>query len=314
MTAAVLTPEPIPALPPVDDQRPVLVILNPAAGRGRARAARDRIRGWLATNGVPNEWRESERPGHSAEIAARATRRDHSRVLVVGGDGTIADVVPALVGRIDSPPLAVIPAGTGNDTAKTLGVERLGLERSLEVAIGGREIRLDAGTVNGRLFVNGFGAGLDGAVAASSRRVPFVRGFLPYLVGLGLTLPGWKAFRFDAELDGEALTGGATLVTFANGKVCGGGFRLTPLAEADDGMMDACIVGAHGRAAILYHLPKAFTGRHVGEPTTTYRQVRRVTIEFSRLIQGHVDGNLLEPLRRADLEVLPAALPAVSAL
>ncbi len=302
-----------PESPPAIDDAPLLVILNPAAGRGRASTAGPLLRELLRRAGREYEWKETTKPGEAADMAARATRASHSRILLVGGDGTIADVAPALVGRDDAPPLALIPAGTGNDTAKTLGVFKIGIERALRNAFGGQEIRLDAGRVNGRIFVNGFGAGLDGAVAAQAGRVPWIKGISTYLIAFALTLPGWKAFHYEAELDGVAHSGAATFVAFANGRVCGGGFLLTPLADPCDGRMDACIAGGHSRLAILYHLPKAIFGHHVSDPSTIYRTLRHVSIRFSRPLDGHVDGNTMPGIDRAEVEILPGALAAIAA-
>jgi YegS/Rv2252/BmrU family lipid kinase len=299
--------------PLVNSTLPLLVILNPAAGRGRARSLRDRLRRALLRRRIAHDWQETLAPGHAAHLAGSSSRDSHSRVLIVGGDGTISDVAPSLAGRSDAPPMALIPGGTGNDTAKTLGVAGLDFDASLRIGLEGREIRLDAGRMNDTIFVNGFGAGLDGSVVAAARRVPWIRGIAPYLIGLGMTLPAWHPFRFQAQLDEETIEGEATLVTFANGKICGGGFRLTPLAIPDDGMIDACIVGPHGRLAILHQLPKAIAGRHLAVAGTTYRQVRRVSITFSRPIDAHVDGNLIRSIDRAEVVVLPGAIAAISA-
>jgi len=300
---------------PVRDQSllPCLVVLNPAAGRGRANKIREGLRRRLESAKVSHDWCETTAPGHASELALRATRNTHSRILLVGGDGTVADLAPALVDRPEAPPLALIPGGTGNDIAKTLGLSGLTLDQQLSIALEGREKSLDAGRVNGLIFINGFGAGLDGAVAARSRQVPFITGIATYLAAFAMTLPGWKPFRYSADLDGEKLEGEATLVTFANGRICGGGFLLTPRADPADGLVDGCIVGAHGRLAILYHLPKAIAGHHVREPGTIYRQVRRIGIEFDRPLAGHIDGNLMPGIRRADIEVLPGAIRAMTA-
>jgi len=232
---------------------------------------------------------------------------------VVGGDGTLADLVPGVLARADAPPLALIPAGTGNDVAKTLGVHRAGPEAALGLALGdgGEEIRLDAGRIDGRAFLNGFGVGIDGAVAESAERVPLRLGIATYLIGLAAVLPSWKPFGYRIEIDDEVTTGEATLIAVAHGQVCGGGFRLTPRADPTDGKLDVCLIGPFGRLRLLAKLPLALSGRHLDEPETTYCQARKVRLELERELVAHIDGNLLHGLRDITIETIPAAVRAI---
>lgn len=293
-------------------QRHVVVVYNPAAGRGRAIAEERAIRKQLQRDLVSFDWMETEGPGHAGELVRGIVAPEVDRILLVGGDGTLSDVLPGLVGRDDAPPLAVIPAGTGNDAARTLGTLHLSVEQAIRVAMERRQVRLDVGRIGDRLFLNGFGAGIDGEVAARSVSVRWARGMVPYLVAAALTIPRWKPFEFEATLDGEAVSGRGTLVTVSNSKTCGGGFRLTPHADPKDGLLDACIVGGLGRLRILRQLPRAMRGTHTNDPCVTYRQVRRAEIRFSRPVAAHVDGNLISGLEHAVLEVLPGALVMVS--
>ena len=293
-------------------QRHVVVVFNPAAGRGRAVAEAAAIRKQLSRELVSFDWHETEGPGHAAEIVRPIRQSDADRILLVGGDGTLSDLLPGLVGRDDAPPLAIIPAGTGNDAARTLGTFDLSVGDSIRVAMERQKVALDVGRIGDRLFLNGFGAGIDGAVAARSQSIRFLRGMAPYLVAAALTIPRWKPFGFEVELDGEKLSGPGTLVAFSNSRTCGGGIKLTPRANPRDGLLDACIVGGKGAFQLLTQLPRAVAGTHVDDPSVTYRQIRRAHIRFDRPLTAHVDGNLIHGLTEARLEVLPGALVAVS--
>ncbi len=276
-------------------QQRIVFIANPAAGKGRAGRQGRHVRARVESAGVRGEWLRTEAPGHGTALAERSAREGASAVVAVGGDGTVNEVVAGLmrVPREERPLLGVLPAGTGCDYARLLGLRRWDIADAAAVLREGRVRTLDAGDVNGRFFANGVGLGFDGEVAADAAKFRLIRGFAAYLTSVFRVLKTWKNFRLLADVDGEILDGPAILAAVTIGPASGGGFYLTPGAKPDDGLFDVCRLGDFGKLEALRHLPKALDGSHVHLAKTTIRRGRSVTLSADRPLTAHVDGNVL---------------------
>ncbi|HWP99346.1 MAG TPA: diacylglycerol kinase family protein, partial [Vicinamibacterales bacterium] len=225
-------------------------------------------------------------------------------VIAWGGDGTVNEAAQALAHSVTA--LGLVPAGSGNGFAVELGIPRQPA-RALRGAVSWPPRRIDAGRLDGRFFVNIAGAGFDGLVArrfqAHGRR-----GALPYLtIGLAAGL-GYRPRRYRVELDGTVLEGRALLVACANGRQYGNGAAIAPRACFADGLLDVVFVDSRPFVVDLLRLPFLFlraADRVFGVRT---RRARRVSIEADEPVDLHVDGEPVEPARRAAVEVLPGAL------
>ncbi|MGE5346173.1 MAG: diacylglycerol/lipid kinase family protein [Acidithiobacillales bacterium] len=273
----------------------IVFIANPAAGKGREGRQGQRVRAGVESAGVHGEWIRTEAPGHGTAIAEQSAREGASAVVAVGGDGTVNEVVAGLmrVPREERPLLGVIPAGTGCDYARVLGLRRWDIADAAAVFGEGKVRTLDAGDVNGRFFANGVGLGFDGEVAADAAKFRLIRGFAAYLTSVFRVLRTWKNFRLLADVDGEVLDGPAILAAVTIGPASGGGFYLTPDAKPDDGLFDVCRLGDFSKLEALRHLPKALDGSHVRLAKTTIRRGRSVTLSSDRPLTAHVDGNFV---------------------
>jgi YegS/Rv2252/BmrU family lipid kinase len=308
--------------------RSVAVILNPTAGNRRAGRARLQLQQALEASGVAFEIFTTERPNHASTLARRAAAR-FDAVLAGGGDGTVQEVATGLLDAGETP-LGILPLGTGNDFAKLLGVPKRPAD-AIPALLDAEVIPVDAGAVQWRdatapqrvheaIFINAVGVGFDALVAAEVDRLKLFRGISGYVAGV------WKALRLweqpEAEVrrafvpagveeDEEAplYQGPFFLAAVSNGVSVGGGFRLTPNARIDDGLLDLCLVeGPLSFARIVTLLPKAVAGRHLGEPEVTVERVERLALRLSAGVPIHVDGEVLtRSAVDVEVEVRPGA-------
>jgi diacylglycerol kinase (ATP) len=224
-------------------------------------------------------------PGHATALARKACADGFTHLLAVGGDGTAHETVNG----IDRPDVALglVPAGTGNDFARSAGLPFqplaavAGLERD-------RRRSVDLGLCNGRRFLNVAGAGFDAEVARLINEGPRrSRGALPY-VATAISL----AFRYRSaslrlDLDGETLVQSCLLVAFGNAAAYGGGMRICPRAALDDGLLDVCVVGGIGTGHILRLLPAVFLGRHLRDRAVSYRHARSIDVAGPAAVAVH---------------------------
>ena len=280
----------------------IAFVLNPAAGNGAAARRRPALDAAIAASGLDAEVHVSQGLG-DVEALARRLAQSADAVVAVGGDGTIHDAVNALAGT--GTLFGVVPVGTGNDFAQAIGmptridaaVEALATSavRVLDV---GRVRWTDAGRPDDerrvRVFANAVGIGFDAASAAQASRSKWLGGRSAYAAAVVQTLWSWRRPGPDAEVTvGGAVVfrGPLFLVEVGNGQAVGGGFRLTPEARLDDGLLDVCVVRHARPRRVLRILPTAFTGGHVRFPEVEMHRTAGVSVRvLGGALPVHADG------------------------
>jgi diacylglycerol kinase (ATP) len=290
-----------------------LVLFNPAANRGDMVAHRAVIRSRLAQEHV--EYIETSGPGEARERSKQAAV-DGRAIIVVGGDGTVNEVVNGILASGRRVPLGIVPAGSGNDFAyNTLRLPRNALE-ALEHALHGNVIEVDAGIVNGQYFVNSFSVGLDADIAATAnqlRKFPFMSGSrLYYTSSLWQLLFGyhrcpWLTFRLDNDGHEQVEEKQHVLLAVTNGPAYGAGFRINPTADHTDGLFDVCAIAHAPLLRALKLLPVVQRGEHGTEPEVTFYRAKTVHIKSRRPVMMEVDGETSRATS-FDAHILPAAL------
>lgn len=289
----------------------VLVLANPAAGSGRSRRLGSRAVALLESHGLATETVVSRGAGHLAETAAAAAARGRTRLVAIGGDGTLSEVARGLLsipGAVTA--LGIVPLGTGNDFVKSAGLPRDWRAACRRLAGGCTPRRIDAGRVNGRWFINGVGFGFDAAIARATLRYKWMPGPLGYGTGLLAALRAGVGrpvctVRWDGGEDRRAVT----LVAACNGQYAGGLFRLAPRAELDDGRLDVVWADALSRLQVLRHAPRVIRGTHEALPIAHLARTRRLRIESDRPLPAQADGELLgDDLARLDIELSAGVL------
>lgn len=298
---------------PTPSAAQTLVILNPAANRGRMEAYRKVIRPKVAAEGA--DYVETRRKGEATELARHAAEAQRP-VIVVGGDGSINEVVNGLLAVPQRVPFGIVAAGSGNDYAwNTLNLPRT-LPEAVERAFHGNLIDADGGVANGRYFANSFSVGLDADVAVAAegmKKLPFMRGPVLYYASSlkQLFFAYRKCPTLTVVLDGQPLDGKAqtrhVIVAITNGPTYGGGFRVNPTANFTDGQLDVCSIRYMPRFRALNLLPVMKKGQHAGEPEVTFFQAKTIHIECAKGVNAQMDGETLRDTS-FDVQVLPGAL------
>lgn len=304
---------------------PIALIANPAAQNGRgawtAVEAASRLSARVGDQGF--YLLLTERPGHATELAAELPP-ETAAAIALGGDGLVNEVACGLMkrGRADRPPLAVIPAGSGNDYAATLGMAA-SLPRAIDQILEFRTGPADIGQVNDRYFVETLSFGLDAAIALDTierRKRTGKQGKALYLAsGIDQLLHHRDTFHATAVLDGgRRIEGPVHQFAVQLGPTYGGGFLICPEADPTDGFFDICYADAPmNLLEATYKFMRAKEGRHTRFKDLHFERAETIDISFDRRPPCQIDGEPLVAdsyritMEPRALEVLCAASPLI---
>lgn len=281
--------------------------MNPAAGRGKV----GRLSGAIlkaAREGGAKAFL-TEGPGHATALAQSAP--EGARVVAVGGDGTVHEVLRGLAGT--EKVLGVVPIGSGNDFARMLGLRGLAWPEALALALSAPEEAIDLGVVNGEPFGASLGIGFDALVAKKAFAAPpFLRGMPRYLYALFGVLKDLRLPEGRVQVDGEEVYQGPLLLLAAmNGPMYGGGIPIAPMADPRDGLLSLVLARSFTRPGVVLILPRLLLGRHLSHPQVGTYAGRRLEVAFSAPVPAHADGELLPEARVYRAEVRPLGLRVV---
>ena len=301
----------------------IALIANPAAQNGRgawaAVEAASLLRARVGDEGF--QLLLTERPRHATALAA-SLDPSAGTVVALGGDGLISEVAAGLMERpVDErPALGVIPVGSGNDYAASLGVPT-SIGRAIDCVLVGRTAVVDVGRVNGRYFVETLSFGLDAAIALDTveRRVRTGRtGTRLYLESaVDQLFRHLSIYDFTARLTGgdaaaaRTVSAAAYLLAVQIGPTYGGHFRICPGAELDDGLLDLCYATPHlGPWKALAVLLAAKGGRHTGNRHIHLDRASRLVLDFAEEPPGQIDGEKIEGTH-FEIDCIPRALTVI---
>lgn len=285
------------------------LIANPTAGRGRTRQYLPLIE--EAFRSSSHEYRLSltEAPGHATELAREAVRAGYERIVAIGGDGTMNEVLNGVAETAAA--LGVIPSGTGNDLARSLGIP-LDLKAATRVALDPLVRRIDLGKERGAYFavLAGLGFAADVIHHTNTHRGP-LRGQLAIAASVVATVAALTPKPLHVTIDGVSYDGPTEAVFVMNTRFCGGGLMVAPDAKEDDGLFDIVLMRDFTRMELLKILPKVYSGRHVGHPKVEFYRGRTVKIASAWPLVKMVDGNTYgeTPL---EAEIVPGALAVLA--
>jgi diacylglycerol kinase (ATP) len=250
----------------------------------------------------------SEFPGHLAQVAGEA--RD-SLLVVVGGDGTVNEVVNGVVGT--EAEVAILPSGTGEDFGSTHGIPGR-FDDAVRVALAGDTRLIDVGRVElaggtSRLFANVGSAGMSGAVARRANAITkALGGRATFFYALTREFLAWQNTQVEVELDGGVRREGRMHdVIVANGRYHGGGMKLAPDARQDDGLFEVVTIGDVSKLDFITTAPKLYSGRYLSHPKVELLRSSTVAIDAAEPLPLEVDG---EPIGTtpARFTIVPSAL------
>ena len=290
------------------------VIINPCAGAGRGREYLEAIRSLTEQYG--GRLQVSKSPGHAVYLARKCAEKHTPLVFAAGGDDTVREVLLGLP-RNNAQRLGIIPVGTFNNFATSLGIPEDPIS-ALQETLLGRSCMIDLGKVeNGPYFIESVGIGLDSDAwsrAPKQEPIGMARWFTGIRVGF-CALSAYLPKHLSITIDGKALDIHDVMqVIIANSRCFGARWQIAPRASLDDGLLDVCIVPLMSKAKFLSALPLFFYGKQLDYlPSLRYYQCRKITVRSKKPAQARVDGLLANTLPitiRAIAQALPMRLPA----
>lgn len=289
----------------------VVVAINPQASFGHKREVGPRVVERL--RGAGHTVIDIVQP--NIELLRRETIRaveaKPDALIVVGGDGMVS-LGTNIVAQTELP-LGIVPSGTGNDLATGLGVPVGDVEAAIDLVLAAlrRPARvIDAGLIrHGELttwFACVLSAGFDAVVNERANLMTRPRGKSRYIFALLRELATLKPLDYEIEADGQVSKRKALLISVANNVSLGGGMRIVPHAELDDGYLDLFVVAPMSRLAFLRVFPKVFSGTHTALPQVSFTRVRSVKLDAPDVI-AYADGERVGPLP-VEISLVPGAL------
>ena len=288
---------------------PVYVVFNPHSGKGRGAQFVAPVLEALAP-AKRLEHGLTQGPGDEARLAEDAIRRGFRRIVAVGGDGTWGNVGNAILRTGVPAALGLVPGGTGCDLAKTLGIPPRDVGACCRIVLDGATRTIDVGRVEDKHFLNIAGFGYDVAVLEDSWSVAYLEGGALYLYCALRQLASYRGFSLEGEVDGRPLgKRDMLMVIVANARIFGGGFRVAPHADLEDGKLEAVAFGNMGFSGRVSALVRLLRGTHLRHPRVTAVSASRLVYRFPAPPAYETDGEWNQA-RSAEVvvEAVPKAL------
>ncbi len=303
--------------------RKVKLILNPMADMGRAWKTANDLRPIAQEFKGELTWSGTVYPTHAIELAKQAAEEGYDMVVAMGGDGTAHEVMNGLmqVPAEKRPIMGVVPIGSGNDFAYSIGITQKSSRALAHVLKAENILPVDVGMLtdeNGRkeYFDNTLGIGFDAVVTIRSHKLPIVKGFLMYLTAVIQTIVlNHNPANMRIKTESEEMATSALMVTLCNGPREGGGFMIAPEAKNNDGKLEYAIVTKVSRATMFRLVPEFMNGTH-----PRFKQIRMGSFKTMELASDlplyiHADGEIFTSfgsnLKKIKVEILPNALQVV---
>ena len=289
------------------------LIINPAASRGGIRAKIPRLLEIFRALGI-SDVSQTTAAGEEETLTLRALDRGVTLIVAVGGDGTCSRIADVIVRTGSGCNLAVVPGGTGNDFATTLGVEKFRPDDIAQLVARGQETLIDVGHVDGHYFLNSCGFGFDPSVLEASNQVRFLKGDAVYIYSALRQLFTYRGTEVGVTGAAGVKRGAMLMVTVSNGRWLGGAFNIAPHASVLDGRLDACFFSdakVIQRAKVFF---SALRGKHLGLPSVQSASVEEITLSFASPPAMEVDGELrVARSKIVELRCVPRALSVIAA-
>jgi diacylglycerol kinase (ATP) len=287
--------------------------VNPVAGRGSAAAVAAKAVRQFPELEISDVFFTAAR-GDEAKLTEAALSRGDGTIIVIGGDGTCSRVAQTIIEHHSDCKLAVIPCGTGNDFAKSLGVADYAPEQIAALVARNDAARIDVGRADGHFFINSCGFGFDASVLEATQKVRFLKGDALYISSALAQLFSYRGL--DVTIDGALRAKGKNLLmaVASNGRSLGGAFRIAPTASVTDGKLDFCLIADSNVLGRIRIFAGALRGTHLTLPGVTSIKGESLSLTFADKPAMEMDGELRRATSRTvKIECVPRALAVVAA-
>lgn len=274
--------------------RKLLLMVNPAAGFGKGAKIVGEVEKFLRTHQLPYESFFTKKGQNAKVIVKRRLDESFTDLVVIGGDGTLNDAING-IGDNKQVVVNIISTGTGNDFIKSVEIGNNFIQQ-LDTLLYGVEKTIDLGVCNDRLFHNGVGLGFDGQIVADMKqkgRPWLLWGYGAYLYRVLRILSSYQEKELSFAIDGKQFKKKVLLLTIANGTTFGGGFKLTPDAKVDDGLLEVCLIEKLMPWNRFMNLGKLGSGKHGKLSEVTFYKASEVSIAPDKKQWMHIDGELM---------------------
>jgi len=272
-----------------------LFVFNPHAGKGKAARKLSVICKQLDNHCILYDMVVTSRARHATLITREYINKGCRKIIAVGGDGTINEVISGIVssGRTEEIVLGIIPLGGGNDFVKNFAISA-DIKTSIKDLIREKTKKVNIAKFAEYYFINSFGIGFDAQVARYALGMRYVNGILRYLLAVLRALLSKKSFSLEIEIDGKTFIKKVLLVSVGNGKYIGGGFKLTPDADPTDEYLDVCIIEDISIFRIFSLLPSAIKGNHTKEREVYLSKGSKIRFKPEKSMDIYFDGEIPE--------------------
>ncbi|MFZ9342717.1 MAG: diacylglycerol/lipid kinase family protein [Candidatus Nanopelagicaceae bacterium] len=271
-----------------------LLLINPKSGNGRGNRVGKLVKQELKTLGIEYIDVSADSALGSQENLKSKLKESQkfNGLFLIGGDGTVNLAVQELVGSDLG--LALIPAGTGNDFARTLNLKLKNPEQLIKHYLSSRPSLIDVGKVGEKYFVDVLSTGFDSMVNERANAMKRIKGRAKYNVSILMVLSTFKPKNYRFSIDGFSFESKAMLIAVSNGICYGGGMKVTPDAKIDDGLFDILILSPVSKFEFLKVFPKVFSGTHTTHPAVKISRGKSVEIDSDAV--AYADGERVGPL------------------
>ncbi|MFM7499168.1 MAG: diacylglycerol/lipid kinase family protein [Actinomycetota bacterium] len=272
-----------------------LIIANPTSGQGRGAKALLETLEFLEFLGAKYKVIATDSLTESLTELKRMNLVDFQRLLVIGGDGMMHHVLNAVadINGLSEIPLGLIPAGTGNDFARALGLELKRPIKNIDRFFSQNPSSVDIGVVNGRRFGAICSTGFDSLVNERANRMSWPKGKRKYDLAMVQELPRFKPRTYLVDVDGESFETQAMLIAVGNGSSYGGGMKVCPDASIYDGLLDVMILHPVPKGEFLRIFPKVYSGTHISHPQVEIIRGKMIRVVGDAIT--YADGERISP-------------------
>jgi diacylglycerol kinase (ATP) len=281
------------------------LVINPVAGQGKGTTVGTYVAGWLSQRKIAYTIVTGNSSVALVDHLSSFIEKfpDSKGVIAVGGDGLLHTIMQRLVPL--QIPLAMIPAGTGNDFVRTLGWKIDSLDSLLQAITTQEPTSVDLGLVDGEWFGAILSTGFDSVVNEKANTMKWPKGPMKYNAAIALELPRFQARHYEITLDNRKISTEAMLIAVSNGRSYGGGMLVCPNANVVDGLFDVMVLYPVSKIEFMKVFPRVFAGTHITHPAVEIVRSRNVRIESKAV--AYADGERIGQLP-ISAECIPGAL------
>ena len=275
------------------------IILNPAAGRGRARSIEKPLVEYLRKRNIVFQLEKTKGPLHATDLS-RQLCKEFDIIIALGGDGTVNETASGILGSTAS--LAIFPIGSGNDFNKIIGIPSR-IELALDTIISGTKKLFDLGKVSiknsiGKSqiknFINTLGIGIDAQIAKETKQIKYLRGLPLYIIAAIKALSTYSPNEYIISDNNTTRKEKAYLVCVGNGIYEGGGFKMLPNANPSDSKLNICLIRKMSVWNAIPLVPKIIRGTHGDHRMITMGDSKVIRISSNQPFILHGDGEIFE--------------------